>query len=1035
MFWKFGFHDTSTLDTLLNKSEISLEAILEEEDLLQECKSHNTRLIDYFQRVDVLQRLFGYVSGTIEGEGAGKFKYPYVATEVLCSDIWSIVETCLSKSDQLLTPFWDTILDRTPEDMKTQNVMASHFSKINAMFLLKKPHEMLAFIQAQPRVVERILMQIETPAIVDLLVRIIQIDEYTSGANVLEWLSRERLIPRLVDLLSPSHSVSMHAVVSELVKGIISMAAPSPGAGITDGMQNGPASNLFARQLAKRENIEKLVGFMLDDFSFEEEKIDAKKELTNGTSTNAEFKFPPIIVSETSQITPNLETATSSGTQSISIIIELIRKNNSDYFEPYLFHTIRNRLIQIQQHLHVQSDEGREALEQAFVEMTNRMGVVHLGPLLEIMCDRLEKFQQLLHKPRSAKETIPTTIGPLMPLTFERFRICELYAELLHCSNMSLLNRPVEFDRLYDEEGRLRGGLSSLEELASVIELSRNNDSTEMEDDTDELEPAQELPISIASADLSVLDYSDEDEDMSGDDGRSNSSEDEMEEIDMNEDVTPPPVSPRVEPTGESSALFAPSSPNTDSAEPASPRTQSSRGVALSRTHRLSASLTESDRSSIVSRPASAGSRRSLKRSLMIDNPTHLPIGDKMKQRFSETGILSTLLDLFFDFPWNNFLHSVVYDVLHQILTGKVDYGLNKELTVSLFRDARLLYRIVEAQKRNDEDSSKPKHVRLGYMGHLTLISEDVITALQHYPPDLKLRLAKYAPQPDWDDYIGGRYQETKVKDTSLLGGGKPMLNAGVVRSAAKWKVDEAEITPALTSGSSDPGGPDGGTEMNGEFRRTGKLTRESSADFGVAPMSNEEPSGPPQFASYLAQAMSTHITSSDDGSDEEDEDGGWLAQKFSEPPISSRNMSSTDRRPLDPGGFDEAFTPRTLGSSSVSSNGFDDNFTFDDDAFGPFSDAAAVRTGERDPFGSITNITEDVDETSFDSFGDFGDFQTADGELTPTGGSWSFASDTSISSESDDAEVIDTDRFFDASSGSNSTSSSPHEIRTDTTK
>ena len=50
-------------------------------------------------------------------------------------------------------------------------------------------------------------------------------------------------------------------------------------------------------------------------------------------------------------------------------------------------------------------------------------------------------------------------------------------------------------------------------------------------------------------------------------------------------------------------------------------------------------------------------------------------------------------------------------------------------------------------------------------MGHLTLISEDVITALQHYPPDLKLRLAKYAPQPDWDaalDDIDEEFYEDK---------------------------------------------------------------------------------------------------------------------------------------------------------------------------------------------------------------------------------------------------------------------------------
>ncbi|KAH8117023.1 SIT4 phosphatase-associated protein-domain-containing protein [Phellopilus nigrolimitatus] len=1006
MFWKFGFHDTSTIDALLDKDEVSLEAILDEDDLLQECKAQNTRLIDYFQRVDVLQRLFGYVSGNIEGEGLGKFKYPYVATEVLCSEIWSIVETCMSSGGRLLTPFWDTVLDTKPEDMKAQNVMASHFAKINATFLLKKPAEMLAFIQAQPAVVERILRHIETPAIVDLLVRIIQLDEYSAGAGVLEWLSAERLIPRLVDLLSPYHSVSMHAVVSELVKGIISMSAPSPGAGITEGLQNGPASNLFARQLARRENIERLVGFMLDDFSFEMELLsDARKELTNGSNSehtgSLSSSTPPPPGSPSPPI-PNIDTATSSGTHAISIIIELIRKNNSDYFEPYLFHTLRNRLIQVQQHLRVQNDSGRETLEQAFNEMVDRMGVVHLGPLLEIMCERLERFQQLLHKPRSSNETIPTTIGPLTPLTFERFRICELYAELLHCSNMSLLNRPSEFDNLYDNEGRLKGGLSALEELARVIAIGNGNDEQgNMDADTDDMEPAQELPVSIASVDLSVLEYSDEDEDMSAGDDHSSADDDVMEEIDMNDDTvpaSPPPVSPREEDSLEHPPLIVPSSPN--AASMPSPSEIAAQGAALARSQNLSSSRTESERS-CVSRPASVGSRRSLKRSVEISG--RLPIGDKLKQRFSETRVLSTLLDLFFAFPWNNFLHSVVYDVLHQILTGRVDSGLNRELTIALFRDGRLLNRIVEAQKRNDAESTKPRHVRLGYMGHLTLVSEDVIGALEHYPPELKLLLAQYAPQPDWDDYVGGRYHETKTKDTSLLGG----VSNGVETTAA----------------ASDPP-----SEIKSEFRRTGRLTRESSADFGIAPVERDdedEATGPPQFASYLAQAMSTHITSSsDDGSDDEDEDGGWLSHKFDlgEPPVSARSHSS-NRRPLDPGGFGDAFTPNTFASSPDTANVFDDNFSFEDDSFGPFSDSAAATSSDNEPF-SFSSVSEDVDDASFDNFGDFGDFHNGDGELTPTGGSWSFASDTSISSGSDDAEVIEADRSSDTNS--------PQDNRTD---
>lgn len=138
-------------------------------------------------------------------------------------------------------------------------------------------------------------------------------------------------------------------------------------------------------------------------------------------------------------------------------------------------------------------------------------------------------------------------------------------------------------------------------------------------------------------------------------------------------------------------------------------------------------------------------------------------------------------------------------------------------------------------------------------MGHLTLISEDVIGALEHYPPELKLLLAQYAPQPDWDDYVGGRYHETKVRDTSLLGGGKPVVTPGAARGATKWKVDEAEIGLSPVSGangmetSAVPG--EAASEIKGEFRRTNRLSRESSADFGVAPVADaeEEDHGPPQ--------------------------------------------------------------------------------------------------------------------------------------------------------------------------------------------
>lgn len=44
----------------------------------------------------------------------------------------------------------------------------------------------------------------------------------------------------------------------------------------------------------------------------------------------------------------------------------------------------------------------------------------------------------------------------------------------------------------------------------------------------------------------------------------------------------------------------------------------------------------------------------------------------------------------------------MVYDLVHQIITGRADGGLNRELIIALFRDAHLMQRIVDGQHQND---------------------------------------------------------------------------------------------------------------------------------------------------------------------------------------------------------------------------------------------------------------------------------------------------------------------------------------------
>ncbi|PPQ76470.1 hypothetical protein CVT26_012907, partial [Gymnopilus dilepis] len=973
----FGFHNGSAIDSLLDKEDVALEAILDEDDLLQECKAQNTRLIDYFERVDVLHRLLGYVTGQIEGEDKGRFKYPYIATEVLCSDIWSIVETCINEQRELLVPFWETVLDRSPDDMKTQMTMASHFAKINSMFMTKKPAEMLAFLQSQPNLVERILRHIETPSFVDLIGRITQLDEAVPNGNVLEWLSSENLMGRLIDLLSPYHTPSVHTVVADLVKNIISMATPSPGAGLTEGLQNGPASNRFARELASPKNINKLAEYMLTEFSSESCDNPAEHEAGD----------------EGSLLTPTFESYTSSVVQSISVVIELIRKNNSDYFEPYLFHALRNRLIQVQQQTHLTGEDLRTALEEALSEMVNRMGVVHLGPMLEILSSRLAEFQNYLKSPRSSLGPISTTIGTMTPFTLERYRIVELYAELLHCSNMSLLNRSAAFAHVYDSDGRLQGGLAGLEELAQVIALNSNNDREadgmheDIEDDEEGPAPSLAFPVRNPAGDSSSLDS---DDDMTGSEEPGSSDDEAMEEIAMyDEPLSPIPVS-----QGLPQLTVAASPENTALSESPDPSAKgTSPGLAVE-------SSPETRSPALTSRSSGRSSRRSSRsrRRLTLEGSTEtlLPVGEQLKRRWLDHGVLVTMIDMFFQYPWNNFLHSAVYDVVHQVMTGGTEGGYNRELIISLFRDAKILHRIVEAQKQNDLESSKPKGVRLGYMGHLMLISEDVITAMARFPPDLRLIIIQYAPEPEWDNFVTGRYNETKKEDSRLLGGGKPVIRSSIARNPAQWKVDEDDMNAETTAVKGPSAVGESAEGVRGEFKRAASVGPSgpiSTADFGPPDVVEDEDevnmssSRAPHFARYLAQEMGS-ADQFGSSSDEEDEDEGWLTQStfgLNHPPVSSRTFG--ERRPLSSSGFDDSFVPSSRATALAMS---EDPFSPNDDDFGPFSNST-LSTSEAVTFSSSFSD----EDSSFESFGDFGDFHSAeDGDLTPTtSGSWTLTS------------------------------------------
>lgn len=126
-----------------------------------------------------------------------------------------------------------------------------------------------------------------------------------------------------------------------------------------------------------------------------------------------------------------------------------------------------------------------------------------------------------------------------------------------------------------------------------------------------------------------------------------------------------------------------------------------------------------------------------------------------------ESKILNRCVDLFFQYKWNNILHSVVEAIALTILDTKESF-----ISLFLIRDCNLVDRIMQAQQNEEQEkrmkSPQQQHVpHLGYMGHLYRIANKVIEiakgnpAISYFLEDL--------PQYSWNRFLSRLDQENKA--------------------------------------------------------------------------------------------------------------------------------------------------------------------------------------------------------------------------------------------------------------------------------
>lgn len=441
-----------------------IDRIVNDEDFLNELGKQNKLLIDilcfgYFYDEDsgckiyhidyLLNRMFYYMDHLEESsavayttditigecsshdssdssDDSGQINYlarVTILSEILVCDSWLISES-LVKDHSRMSALWFII--NHPNFQNEKSPQLAIFLKIHEKLLVSRPIDYLNFIRQLSTFIDDVLQHVDIPIMLDFLLNVISTDKSDCPTGMIDLVSEQMLIQKCIGYFNNIyHTPSVHVCVGDFLKSVVEISANVPFDDITIG------PNKLIREL---------------------------------TSPDIVDEYIHIILSQKGSAACNI----------IPIIIELIRKNNSDYDSIDLTTTT----------LRENPPSDRDP--------------IYLGYLLKGFSSVVSDMMTIITTENNPEiEPLVNQMGDsYFPFGMLRIKVLELIAELLHCSNMVLLNlyQPEVISKVRDENRNylipnLRNAIGSKidsfgsEEEPEYIEKNDNEHTSNKEED------------------------------------------------------------------------------------------------------------------------------------------------------------------------------------------------------------------------------------------------------------------------------------------------------------------------------------------------------------------------------------------------------------------------------------------------------------------------------------------------------------------------------------------------------------------------
>ncbi|KAJ0248279.1 SIT4 phosphatase-associated family protein [Hirschfeldia incana] len=227
MFWKLtALSAASPVESILDKEDFTLEELLDEEDIIQECRALNSRLINFLRERAQVEQLLRFIveESPEDADSKRAFKFPFISSEVLTCEIDVILKTLVEEEELM-----DLLFSFLEPNRSHSVMLAGYFSKVVICLMLRKTVPLMNYVKAHQNVFQQLVDLIGITSIMEVLIRLVGADDhvYPNHVDVMQWLADSNLLEMIVDKLSPSNSLEVHGNAAETLC-TIAQNAPSP---------------------------------------------------------------------------------------------------------------------------------------------------------------------------------------------------------------------------------------------------------------------------------------------------------------------------------------------------------------------------------------------------------------------------------------------------------------------------------------------------------------------------------------------------------------------------------------------------------------------------------------------------------------------------------------------------------------------------------------------------------------------------------------------------------------------------------------